>query len=159
MIRKKDIPGYSSWLAMKQRCLNKNFPKYKSYGARGITVSEDWLKFDNFIKDMGQRPPNHTLDRINNDGDYCKENCRWATPKEQSNNRSGLVKLTYKGQEYLISEAAEKFGISRDILYLRLYKGWPTELAIELPKLQKRDFRSLKGTFISEWKLFNAKLD
>lgn len=78
---------YNIWMGIKARCLNPKNRAYKNYGARGISLSEEWKKFENFYKDMGDRPKGMQIDRINNDLGYYKENCRWATPKENCNNR------------------------------------------------------------------------
>lgn len=78
---------YRSWHAMLQRCTNPDSNGYKNYGGRGIRVCKRWLKFENFLADMGPRPPGLTLDRRNNDGPYRKGNCRWATRKQQAQNR------------------------------------------------------------------------
>lgn len=107
---------------MKARCLNPNDKDYKNYGARGIKVCSEWLKFENFYKDMGERPSkDHSIDRIDNDGDYCSENCRWATRKQQARNCRNSRIITYKGETNCISYFAEKYEINYHTLYGRIF--------------------------------------
>lgn len=80
-------PLYKVWSSMKQRCNNPKSPAYHRYGGRGIKVCKRWEKFENFLKDMGQRPEGMTIERVNNDGDYCPQNCKWVTHKENCQNQ------------------------------------------------------------------------
>ena len=82
---------YDIWAAMLQRCFYKNSKSYKNYGGRGIKVCKNWLKFENFYNDMGDRPEGRSLDRIDNNGNYEYKNCRWATKKEQDDNKRTTI--------------------------------------------------------------------
>ena len=86
-LRSGESPTYQSWAGMMQRCNNPNADWYSYYGGRGITVCNRWKDFRFFLLDMGERPENTTLDRKNNNGIYCKDNCRWATVEEQNINK------------------------------------------------------------------------
>lgn len=116
---------------MKQRCLNPNCPDFKFYGGRGINISPEWLDFDNFQRDVGPGfRPNLTLERIDNDGSYCKDNCRWVTRKDQANNRRTNRFLTYNGETKTLEQWASLLGIKPRTVWMRLYQyNWPIEKA------------------------------
>ena len=130
----KKHPLYCVWESMKARCYNKNNRGFKNYGGRGIFVCEKRRKYDGFIADMGRRPTNnHMLDRINNDDGYYKENCRWATRKEQASNRSTNIFITYNGKTQTIMDWETELGMNRNTLYSRISRGWDVKEAIETP--------------------------
>ena len=120
---------WQSWGSMKQRCTNKNACGYKNYGGRGVKICDRWLDplygFKNFYKDMGERLENTSLDRINVDGDYCKENCRWATPKEQNRNRRNNAVMTRNGETHTLTEWSEILNLNYGMLSQRRRYGWP----------------------------------
>lgn len=123
---------------MKQRCDNPKAISYKRYGARGISVCEEWQEFKPFY-DWAMAngyQENLTIDRIDNDGNYEPSNCRWATNKEQQNHTSYNRLYTYKGETLTIAQWAEKAGISRNMLYKRLLRGWSIEKALTTEKLR-----------------------
>ena len=127
---------YSSWAAMKDRCLNPNNPARNSYGGRGIIVCNRWLNsFENFYTDMGPKPTSeHSIDRYpDNDGNYEPGNCRWATREEQANNRRTNHVVSYKGTELTIAELAKKHNINYNVLNGRIQIGWSIEDAINTP--------------------------
>lgn len=127
-------PEYCSWASMIRRCTNPNFIQWKDYGGRGIAVCARWMKFGNFISDIGKRPTkSHTLDRIDNNKGYFKENCRWATRKEQSNNRDVTVRITAFGVTRPLVDWSQDSGIKRDTIRSRLRSGWDSESSISLP--------------------------
>lgn len=130
--RKHGMEGsaiYNVWAGMKQRCQNPKYHGYARYGGRGIFVCERWQEFDAFYADMGDAPQGMSLGRINNDGPYSPENCRWETPTQQVRNRSVTAKIS----DVPIAELAEKYGIPAKRLRERLKSGWPLDKALSLP--------------------------
>lgn len=142
--RCRDIPEYAVWATMKARCNNPKHNAYPDYGARGITVCERWLKFSNFIEDMGNRPsPKHTIDRIKNSGNYEPGNCRWATRLEQNNNRCNSIIVSFRGQTMFLKEAVELSGNEYNRVHHRISSGWDVISAIEAPA----------GTRLKDWRV------
>jgi hypothetical protein len=132
---RRDYPQlYRTWCNIIQRCENQNNKGFLRYGGRGIKVCDRWRNdFQAFVDDMGERPsPTHSVDRINNDGDYTPENCRWATSKQQSRNRSGRHYVTIGGDKMPLSEAVEKYGGNYDTVKWRLYQGQSVQEAFRL---------------------------
>ena len=103
-------PTYKTWQSMKARCNNSRDTVFKNYGGKGISVCERWLKFENFLADMGERPSGMSLDRIDNSGNYEPGNCRWATDLTQAFNQSHTTRVTFGGNVVSFSEAARKIG-------------------------------------------------
>lgn len=104
---------YRSWNAMINRCTNKNFKNFNNYGGRGIKVCERWLKFDNFLLDMDVKPnKDYQIDRIDNDGNYELNNCKWSSRIENCNNKNNNVKYNYKGELLSVSEISRLSGIT-----------------------------------------------
>lgn len=127
---KSKTPTYIAWRGIKQRCLDKNIEGYISYGGRGIKVCDRWLNsFENFLEDMGERPsPKHSIDRIDNDGNYEPNNCRWATNKEQSCNRRSSFIINYKGKSQTLMEWSEELEMSYHLLRDRIVRyKWDIE--------------------------------
>ena len=131
----KGSPTYYSWRAMKTRCLNPNHAYYWRYGGRGIVICERWKSnFMAFLGDMGERPSELTLERINNDGNYEPENCRWATRADQVENSIAPVWLEYNGLRLNILQWSRKVGISNSTLWRRLRKlNWTVEKVLTTP--------------------------
>jgi len=126
---------YTTWHAMKARCLNKNHKFYKTYAPLGIC--EDWKNsFETFLSDMGDRPEGKSLDRIDNTKGYSKENCRWATQKEQCRNRTNNKIVILNGDKIHLFQLSEKYNVSITLLYNRLQRKWPIEKALFIPPLR-----------------------
>jgi|TARA_R100000501_G_C2627736_1_gene121704 hypothetical protein len=132
---------YKTWRRMKDRCNNSSLQYYENYGKRGIKVCDRWMGFENFrddmyesylehIKEYGEK--NTSIDRINNNGDYSKENCRWATRSEQQRNKRNNRYLTYKGETKLLVEWAEKLNLNPSSMGGGLSKKWPIEKILRI---------------------------
>ena len=121
---------YRIWGSMKQRCLNPDDTRYHDYGGRGIKVCDEWLKFENFYKDMGEPPKGKSLDRKDNDKGYNRDNCRWATASEQQRNSRNNIVITYKGETKPLIDWAEQLGIEYGCLVARIKRGWTIERAM-----------------------------
>lgn len=125
---------YNTWMAMKARCERSGFIGWKYYGGRGIQVCERWQKFSNFIADIGPKPQGCSLDRIDTDGNYCPENCRWASKEQQCNNMTTNVKYTWNGKTQTRSQWARELGLSKDKLRRRIHVyGWSLEKSFTTP--------------------------
>lgn len=127
-------PEYKVWRAMQDRCTNPNNQSWDRYGGRGITVCDAWKDFTSFIADMGIRPsPGHSIDRIDGNGNYEPDNCRWATIHEQNNNREGNVLLTWKGETMTLVQWGRRLGICKETMRGRLRLGWTMERVVSTP--------------------------
>lgn len=155
---------YSSWQNMINRCYNKKTSHYYRYGGRGISICDRWLGsngFINFLSDMGERPLNKTLDRKNVNGNYCKENCKWSTTKEQARNLEHSVKVNFHGEIITVAELAERFGLYNNLLIRRLAKGWDVDRACTEPiKVNKKhNYNGKEYTIheLSQWSVVSEK--
>lgn len=106
--------SYNSWHGIKGRCLNKSDKDYFRYGRRGIKICDKWLKFEGFYQDMGDKPEHMSIDRIDNNKGYYKENCRWATDNQQARNRSDTIFIAYGGKTMSMVEWSEYLNIDYD---------------------------------------------
>lgn len=115
-----NTPMYRRWYNIKSRCTNPRNEKWAYYGGRGITLCEHWCSYENFVQDMGDPPsPQHTVDRIDVNGPYSPENCRWATPMEQANNKRNNIRLEGK----TLAEHARKLGVTPEAIRYRIATG------------------------------------
>lgn len=130
-------PTYSSWAAMIGRCHQINSGCYERYGGKGVTVCDSWRDFGNFYRDMGKRPSTgYSIDRIDGNKGYSKQNCRWATSEQQANNRKTNRFITFNGERKTLSQWARYTGLNKEAIRYRLDTGWPIEKALTKPSIR-----------------------
>lgn len=138
---KSKTPSWRSWSAMRSRCYNPNATGYERYGGRGVTVCERWHIFENFLADMGERPsPNHSIDRIDVNGNYEPSNCRWATRIEQQNNKRNNLVVVIRGTKTTFANALRNAHspVGPSSVARRIARGWSAEDAIAKPHTPSR---------------------
>ena len=129
-------PLYRIWNSMRQRCENKNDAAYQNYGARGVTVCDEWMhSFQSFSDWAFQHGyvDGLTIDRKDNNGGYCPENCQWVTMKTQQNNKRNNHVLTFNGKTMTVAEWSDFLNVRPSAIYSRLYSGWSVERALSTP--------------------------
>ncbi len=125
---------WTTWNGMIQRCYNPRHKEFHNYGARGISICERWrYDFAAFLADMGEKPPDKTIDRIDNNGNYEPGNCRWATDREQTRNKRVNVFYTHDGASLVIADWAVRLGVKKVTIRTRMRRGWTFEQAILTP--------------------------
>lgn len=124
---------FTTWVNMIQRCTNSKHKSFHRYGGRGITVCERWMTFENFLADMGEKPPRMELDRECNAEGYKPENCRWVNRVQNANNRDVNHAITFDGRTQNIKQWAQELGCHHQSIAYRLKKGWSVEDAFGTP--------------------------
>lgn len=129
---------YVAWASMLQRCKNPKSSAFHYYGARGITVSERWNKFENFFADMGPKPtPQHTLERLDNNGNYCGSNCAWRTWPEQNRNNRGVRLVTINGVTKCLKDWCTELDQVYHLVIARITRKWDVITALTTPRKTK----------------------
>jgi len=124
-------PTFTSWTSMRNRCYRVKDKEYANYGGRGIVVCDEWRNsFQKFYEDLGERPEGSSLDRIDTDGGYTPQNCKWSTPKEQAQNRRGTQFISFNGMTKCVAEWERFVGLGRNCIGRRLKAGWDIERAL-----------------------------
>ena len=121
---------------MLDRCYSPKAKSYPFYGAKGIKVCERWHVFENFIADVGERPPGHTLDRKESTKDYSPDNCRWATQAVQDRHKFKMI--TFQGETLSLRDWAQRLGVSRVTLGFRLKRGWSLDRTLTFGDARRR---------------------
>lgn len=128
--------AYRAWCSMKKRCNSPSDENYARYGGRGISYDPRWESVENFVVDMGECPPELTLERNDNNANYSKDNCRWATRRENINNRNNTLFVEYRGRRVPAADLARECGLTPSQLRRRLMHGWSIERAVTAPLRQ-----------------------
>lgn len=152
---------YNVWRGMKRRCYNINDKSFKDYGGRGISVCKGWHKFEKFFEDMGEPPAKTQIDRINNNGNYKKSNCRWASYKENARNKRNTTIITYDNKSQCVPAWSEDTGISQAAIWGRLNNGWSLKQTLTTPVNRKenckRNYKQItfndQTLYTSEWSI------
>lgn len=134
-MRHKESPAHVSWRHMFVRCYGKKHRGFALYGGRGIVVCDSWHRYENFLADMGERPPGTSIDRIDSNGNYEPGNCRWATSVQQARNTSRNRWIEWRGTTKTIAEWSSILNINYESLTWRLKSGWSVEDAFTRPVL------------------------
>lgn len=151
-MKNQDRSEYYVWSSMKQRCNNPKCKSFPYYGAKGISVCKRWDKFENFFRDMGKRPPNSSIDRINNKLGYSKDNCRWVPMWSQNRNKCNSRFLDFNGINQSLTDWAADLGMNKTTLSERLDAGWTLESALTTPKKVREKFEyNGEELTIREW--------
>lgn len=147
------VPIYKIWHAMMQRCYYEKNGSYRDYGARGITVCKEWHIFENFYRDMGDRPEGMSIDRIDYNGNYEPSNCRWADSETQSANKRNNVLLTYNGVTKPSFQWQRELGLTRGAIEYRLQQGWSMEKIVSTPLREDKQWQFKKKKNITPTKI------
>lgn len=129
---------YNIWVGLRDRCNNIKNADYAIYGGRGISYDPRWDSFETFYSEMGEPPANHSIDRIKNDGNYSKTNCRWASALTQARNSSQATPVTIDGRTMLLMDWAKECGLKPAAISNRIRRGWTIEEAVTTPNLSAR---------------------
>lgn len=129
-------PTYSTWRSMHRRCYHEDYDGFSDYGGRGIIVAEPWHTLEGFVADMGIRPEDRTLDRIDPDGIYEAANCRWATSQEQAWNKTNTQYYEYEGELLTRLDIMKMTGLSYEAVRSRTRRSWSVEKIINIPLLE-----------------------
>lgn len=124
---------YRIWKHIRERCSNPRCRQWPYYGGRGVAVCGRWGRYENFLADMGEVPPGETIERIDNDGDYEPDNCRWASRKDQARNRRSNSRITLDGVTLCLAAWADRIGMPQKVIGERIRSGWTAERALTEP--------------------------